>query len=218
MAEPLDAGNRASYAALSYVRAGGKHDSIDLHHQLGGMDHYSFPQSAVWNERLETTLHGCRVWFLSPELNFIHLGAHSLNHGPLLRDWLDLVLILRRTSFQWDKFAALAVTLGVLRPMYWIVRELTRNWGVRPPHEVTNALANYQPRPLEDRVIRGRWRYLWRNYSKVSSCEGWRAKVRHIRFRVFPPVDYRKAVVGSGSWLRYMTSKIDLFFHLWRRS
>ncbi len=215
---PIDKCNPDSCPALSYTRTGSHPDAVDLHRQVCFMDHYSLPASTVWSESKETTLHGCRVRFLSPELNFIHIGAHSLNHGPLLRDWLDLVLIVKQTSFQWEKFVILASSLGVLRPMYWVIRELTRHWGVRPPEAVTNALTQYHPRPLEDRVIRGRWRYVWRVYSRVSACKGWREKVRYLRFRVLPPADYREAVVGSTSQLLYLKSKIDFFVHFWRQS
>jgi hypothetical protein len=216
--EPVDMDNQRSCPSLSYARIGSHHDAVDLHRQVCFMDHYSLPSSTVWSESTEAALLGCRIRFLSPELNFIHIGAHSLNHGPMLRDWLDLVLIVKRTPFQWDKFAALATDLGALRPMYWVVRELTLHWSLRPPEEVMNMLIQYRPQPLEDRVIGGRWRYAWRVYSKVSACHGWSEKIRYLRFKALPPVDYREAVVGSASWLRYMKSKIDFFVHFWRQS
>ena len=123
-AEPLEGAYSDLQPALAHIRPGTIPCAVDLHRALLSMDYYRFPSTLVWQDAVKGKLYGQPVFFLSNELNFIHLGIHTLTHLNLLRDWLDLILFLRRITLDWDKLASLAaihrrlaaVILGFSRP------------------------------------------------------------------------------------------------------
>ncbi len=200
----------------SYARSDGFSVAIDIHRALGAMDFYRFSPSEVWDHVTEQGLYGCKVFFLSPELNFMHVAVHALNHGPMLGDWLDLLLILNRTAFDWDRFICLSRSFGVMRPMWWVFRELGANWESAAPSYIMDALSAYRPHWLEDRIISNRWRYVWRLYAKMRLLEGWRSRIRFLSSRLFPSKSYREALTGTHNWITYFESKLGYFLHFWR--
>jgi hypothetical protein len=202
----------------TFTRIGDRFMVLDLHRSLRCMDYYLFPSAEVWTRTTEKSLYGYRALLLSPELNFIYTAMHALNHGPLLRDWLDLVLILNRTAFDWDKFISLATLLGALRPMWWIFQELSDKWESIPPVEIDDALTAYRPHWLEDRIISGRLKYLWLFYARVRLLEGWYSKIRYVKSRLLPAENYREALVGSRNWIPYFGSKLNYFLKLWKET
>ncbi len=129
-AEPLEGAYSDLQPALAHVKPGTIPCAVDLHRALLSMDYYRVPPSLVWHNAVHGELYGQPVFFLSNELNFIHLGIHTLTHLNLLRDWLDLILFMRRITLDWDKLASLARSIGVLRPLYWVFHDLQKNWGV----------------------------------------------------------------------------------------
>ncbi len=201
----------------TFVHTGDRFMIVDLHRSLRSMDYYLFPSSEVWAHTSEKSLYGFRAQILSPELNFIYMALHALNHGPILRDWLDLVLILNRTSFDWDKFIHLSTVLGVRRPMWWIFQEMGNEWESIPPVEVDNALAAYRPHWLEDRLISGRLRYFWLFYARTQLLDGWYSKIRYMKSRLLPSKSYREALTGTTHWLPYFGSKLNYFRKLWKK-
>jgi hypothetical protein len=202
----------------TFTRIGNGFMAVDLHRSLRCMDYYLFPLSEVWTRTTEKSLYGYRVRLLSPELNFIYTAMHALNHGPLLRDWLDLVLILNRTAFDWDKFISLTTVLGALRPMWWIFQEMSDNWESIPPVEIDDALAAYRPHWLEDRIISGRLRYLWLFYARMRLLGGWYSKIRYMKSRLLPSENYREALLGTRNWIPYFGSKLNYFLKLWKET
>jgi hypothetical protein len=66
--------------ALTYVRGGPVPGAVDLHWAVWSMDYYRLPSPAVWEEAVKAELYGQQTLFLSPELNFIHVALHTLNH------------------------------------------------------------------------------------------------------------------------------------------
>jgi hypothetical protein len=215
---PCSPEDRILQPAETYIHDDERFTTVDLHPSLGSMDFYRFPPADVWNQITEGKLYGYRVSFLSPELNFIYVAVHALNHGAILRDWLDLVLILKRAVFDWGRFVDLSRSLGVIRPLWWTFRELSRNWESNPPAEIGNILDAYHPHWLEDRIIGNRWRYAWRLLAKMRLLEGWESKIRFWRSRLLPSKSYREAVVGNDKWIPYFGSKLGHFLHLRRRS
>ncbi len=198
----------------TFTRMGDRLTTVDLHRSLRSMDFYRFLSIQVLQQTIQNLLYGRRVRFLTPEMNFIYVAMHALNHGPLLRDWLDLVLILNRTAFDWNRFISLAKALGALRPMWWVFQEMSTEWESVPPLEVDNVLAAYHPHWLEDHVISGRWRYLWLFYARIRLLNGWSTRIRYLRSRLFPPKAYREAIIGTDKWMTYFGSKLGYFLHL----
>lgn len=190
---------------------------IDLHRGIQSMDYYYLPSDAVWNDAVECELWGRRVFYLSAELNFIHLAMHNLNHRGSLRDWVDLVVVVRTMKLNWDRLLELARSTGVMRPLFWIFHELQLDWDTLPPPEVSASLGSYAPHWLEDRIIRYRLRYFWRLAAKISRYDGWKPRLRYVATKLVPHGDG----ADKGGFRRFAShcqSKFSLFHHLWKRS
>jgi hypothetical protein len=190
---------------------------IDLHRSIRSMDYYIFPADILWEEAVEGVLYGCQVFYLSAELNFIHLALHHFDHQSSLRDWVDLATVVRTMNLDWNRLLLLARSLGAERPLFWVFRELGENWEANPPTSVSALLDSYVPSRLEDRVIRHRFRYLWRLAARIGRFDGWRARLRYCAAKFVPPDD------KTGGWrilsyIAYLKSKISIFHELWRRS
>ncbi len=190
---------------------------IDLHQGIQSMDYYRFPSAVVWEEAAEKELYGCQVFCLSAELNFIHLALHIFDHRGSLRDWVDLATMVRTVDLDWDRLMSLARSLGAVRPLFWVFRELGQNWGTHPPAIFSASLASYVPGWWEDRVIRHRFRYLWRLAARISRLDGWRARLHYVGVKILPPPDEtgRRPV---SSYTSHVKSKISFVLQLWRRS
>jgi hypothetical protein len=215
-AEPLDGEYRVLQPALAHTRSGVLPCAVDLHRDLSCMDYYHLQSSLVWQEAVKGGLYGQPVFFLSNELNFIHLGIHTLTHIGLIRDWLDLVLFLRRIGLDWGKLASLAGSLGVLRPLYWIFQELKNEWGLIVPKPFVESLAAYVPATMEDRVLKHKFRYLWRFVARLKLLQGWTVRLRYLRMRVFPDGAHGERGSGIGQWLRHVASKVSYFMAFYR--
>jgi hypothetical protein len=195
-------------AALLHTRNGQVIDSIDLHLSISALDYYRISSSDIWNESIEAEYYENRVYFLKPELNFIHLALHNLHHSNLVRDWLDLIMILSRTSVDWYHLVGLARHLGVLRPLFWIFQGLMQHGAFQPPAAVLSELVSFKPHWLEDRLIRSRYRYFWQLYSRLKLLGGWRSRLDYLSAKMFPARDYREAFAGSPLWFRYILARL----------
>lgn len=204
--------------ALAYVRGGPVPGVVDLHWAIWSMNYYRLPSAAVWKEVVRNELYGRQVFFLSPELNFIHLALHTLNHPDQIRNRLDLGLMARREDLSWERLLNLAERLHVMRPLHWACRELTRSRYASLPGDVGVALSAYKPARMEDLVIRDPLRYVWRFAARVRSLPGRRSRVRYVLLRLFPPREYREAVLGRSDWISYVKSKLNFFRRLFTRS
>lgn len=200
-----------------YVRRGIMAENLDLHSALWAMDHYRLSSETIWQNSVEVELFGERGRVLTAEMNLIHSAIHMLGHPSHLRDYLDLMMVLTRLQPNWKRVLELGEVLGVLRPLYWVAMELNRNWECATPPEIMDSLRGYQPSSIEDLVIRSRFRYFWRIVSRVKSQEGLRNKYEFLRLRMFPPPEYRKAVLGTRDPIRYVKSKFGYFLGLYKR-
>lgn len=216
LVEPLELLQRALNPGLALVHQDRYEATIDLHRGLWFMDHYRLPPERIWNDVLPGSFDDRRVLYLSPELNFIHVALHHFAHASSIRDWLDMVLLIAHEPFHWNRVVRLAQSLGVVRPIYWIVRELAREWEVAVPPDVQQAMAAYTPRWMEDPIIRSRFRYAWRFASRFRFIDGWPSKLAYLRLCLLPSAEYRKAVIGTTAWLSYMRSKLGFFVRLAR--
>ncbi|MFH0824596.1 MAG: nucleotidyltransferase family protein [Pseudomonadota bacterium] len=203
--------------SVSLIRNKPPGDCIDLHFGIRLMDYYRFPSRILWENMIEDSIHGVPLRHMSPELNFIHIGVHLLNHGGALRDWLDLALLMRRADISWRRVTSLARDLGVLRPVYWVCRGLAPEWGPPTAPEIMKELADYVPNWLEDRVICRRSRYMWRTYSRIRSLDGWKNRFGYLRSRMFPTREHRLAVTGTTGLIPYAASKVGYLLRLWRK-
>jgi hypothetical protein len=190
---------------------------IDLHRRVRSMDYYIFPAEILWEEAVGKEFYGYQVFYLSAELNFIHLALHNFDHPGSLRDWVDLVTVVRSMNLDWDRLMLLAGSLRAVRPLFWVFRELGRNWETRPPKSVSVPLDSYVPAWLEDRVIRHRFRYLWRLAARIAWLDGWRSRLRYFAIKFVPPSNKTDRSRIS-SYVAHLRSKVILFHHLWRRS
>ncbi|MFC1834090.1 nucleotidyltransferase family protein [Thermodesulfobacteriota bacterium] len=189
---------------------------VDLHRDLWPMGYYRWDSSQLWSLAQETTIAGQSVFVFPLELNLIHCGLNTLSHGSLLRDWLDVLLIMHRPEFNWGRFLALADSLGVMRPLYWILRHQQSHWKAVIPEDVIQNLGGYRPRWLEDRVICGRFRYVWRKLSRFRSIPGSRLKLSYLKVILMPSAEYRRSATGGAGWAQYIRSKGESFSRLYR--
>jgi len=189
---------------------------IDLHRAVLAMDYYHFPAGILWDHAVESELHGHRIFYLSPEINLIHIALHNLNHASKLRDWLDLMLILRVKGFDFDRLIELAGSLGAMRPLFWVFRELRHKWGVATPGKVSASFGSYAPSWLEDRVIRSRLRYVWRLFARMSLFDGWKSRVRYLVIKLVRPFG-RRSSARRFQWTDNIMSKVTLFWQFWRK-
>jgi hypothetical protein len=215
-AEPLDGEYRFLQPALAHTRSGILPCAVDLHRDLSCMDYYRLPSSRVWQEAVQGEYYGQPVFYPSNELNFIHLGMHTLTHVGLIRDRLDLVLFLRRIGVDWDKLASLAGSVGALRPLYWVFHELKQDWGLVVPERFGDSLAAYVPARMEDRVVRHKMRYIWRIVARFQLLPGWRLRLRYLRMRLFPEGAQEEGGSGILRWLRHVASKVAYFIAFYR--
>jgi len=199
-----------------YGWSGHPPEFIDLHRCIRAMNYYELGSDTVWGDAVEIELYGCRVFYLSPELNLICVALHNLKHGGDLRDWVDLVLLLRTMKPNWDRLIALARSLGVMRPLFWIFRELGEKWETPAPSDVSTALASYVPRPLEDRVIGSRFAYFWRVLARIEHVQGWGNRARYLLTKLVPPAA-QPDTTWIARWTGYLRSKVILFLQLCRR-
>jgi hypothetical protein len=182
--------------------------NIDLHWQLRSMDYYYIPDELIWKGVVESRLFRSSAYVMSPELNFVHLTLHTLNHHYLLRNWLDMVLLLLRPGFNWDRLLLLACWAGVQRPLYWALLELVQEWGIMPPVCVRDQLAAYDPHWLEDRVIRGQYSGFWRLVSRITLLPSTSEKVRYLFSVMHPTRGYMEYGWGTRSRLDYVYSGV----------
>jgi hypothetical protein len=187
---------------LTYKRQDNSPDLIDAHRVLRFMDYYVIGEADLWGEMRTGELFGHGIKYLSPEMNFIHIALHALNHRPILRDWVDLIMIIRLHDFSWDKLVGLAQSLGVCAPCRSVVLELINSWNIVPRESVLKELETRSHDPLETHVISGRFQYAWRLYSRIRSIKGFRDKLDYIRFRLSQTS---------------VSSKLGMFLLFWRR-
>jgi hypothetical protein len=211
--QALGSFHKELHPALAHVHKERSGDSVDLHRGLWFMDYYRLSPSAVWKHTERGRLSGKTVLYLSLELNFIHVALHHLTHKGSLRDWLDMVLLIQHPRFRWERLVSLCRDFRVIRPLHWIFKGLSRDWGIAVPRDVCDALQEQTPHWLEDPVIRSRFRYAWRFVSRVGFIEGWPSRLAYLRLSLLPSSEYRKAIVGTTAWLPYLKSKLDLFLH-----
>lgn len=206
-----------SYPSRPYIRPAAAAEVLDLHTALWGMDHYCLSAKTVWRNSLEANVLGGLSRILTTEMNFIQIAVHILGHPPRLRDSLDLMMILTRLKPDWNTIMDLARTLGVLRPLYWVVADLDRHWECPVPTTIMDSLRSYRASAIEDLVIKSRFRYFWRIVSRVMSQQGLRNKVKFLRLRILPSPEYREAVLGTRNPARYLSSKLRYFLGLYKK-
>ncbi len=187
---------------------------VDLHRCISAMDYYRLDSDTLWDNSTSSEIYGRMVSYLCPELNFIHLSVHTLNHRDLFRDWLDLAEFLTNVALDWKKLIGLARGMGTLRPLYWVFCELVQNWQASVPQWVTTELAAYSPNRLEDLVICHRTCYVWRLVSRLSLLSSWRMRFKYIRKKLLP-VANSGTDPGLSSRYLYLKSKLELFSRYW---
>lgn len=195
------------YPSRPYARPGIRPEVVDLHSELKLVDYYRLPEDRVWAHSHETELFGCKVRVLSPELNAIHIALHALSSATRFRDYLDLMLMLERLRIDWDKILSLCENMGVVYPMGTVVQDLASSWGARVPMAVMESFAEYKPSAMEKRIVRNRFRYVWRIVARMLQEPDWTSKLHFMKLRLFPPAEYRTAVVRTSDPREYVRSK-----------
>lgn len=201
---PVDDLEAMVHPSLAYVRKRRVTEYVDLHWGITLMDYYHFPSAMLWDNTMESELHGFKVRFFTPEMNFIHVAVHMLNHGSSPRTCVDLISISRKAHMDWEKLVELADSLHVIRPMYWVLQQLDDEWCFAPPSGVRRKVSSYRPHRMEDRVIQGKLLLFWRWLSRLQLLPDWHARVRYLRNRILPPRSHREAIAGTPSLVRYL--------------
>lgn len=213
LVDPSPVEHEVLLAPRPYGRSGPNPVMIDVHHGIRLIDYYRFPAEVLWSNRLEEELFGYKVFYLSPELNFIHLTLHNLNHGSSIRDWLDLLLMLRTIDLDWDLLMPLARDLAAIRPLFWGFQELRREWGVALPPHVSHSLDTYAPHWLEDKMIRHRFRYFWRRVARMTLFDGWSDRAHYVLNKLIPRISGPFSPSLALSWIARMSSRASFFLH-----
>ncbi len=196
---------------MPYSREAPVVQAVDLHRRITAMDYYRIPGASLWEDAREGTVGEHEVFFLSAEMNFVHIALHALNHGAHMRDRLDLMLMIRTLNLDWDRVISLAQTLRVSRPMYWALEELQSNWRSDVPAEVITTLRALPHHWIEDRVIRGRFLYAWRILARVGSIYGWRPRLHYLRMVLMQTKKGSGTSPGVRGRLDYLKSRFRLF-------
>jgi hypothetical protein len=199
-----------------YVLSGEVSQFVDVHRAIRAMDYYDIPSETVWAEAVEYDFLGSPVRYLTPELNFIHLALHNLNHGGMLRDWLDLLLLRQVTNLDCEKLVGLARAVGAMRPLFWAVQELERNWKAPLPPSVAEAFRSHVPHWWEDLLIRNKYCYFWRLGARLALMKGWRNRLRYLAGKVAHPDSEARTEFFSGA-ANMIRSKVSLIRHLGAR-
>ena len=201
---------------LTMVLPGRFPQYVDLHWGLVFVDYYRPDASSLWNEAVECTYNGVRVYAFRPEMNFLHIALHAQGHSAGLRDWLDMVMIATRTDMDWERLFTLAESLGLKRPLYWALKELKTHWRLNPPSHVLRNLCSYQPHWLEDRVLVSRFRYGWRIVARLRALPDWSSRLSYLYRRSLGSTSYRQSF-GSRSVSSFLGTKFKMFVRLWKR-
>lgn len=197
--------------SVSYVRDGIRPVTVDLHWSIRAMDYYTLHPGILWSEVREGPSGIRGALFLSKELNFIHVGLHAIYHGMGLRDTLDVILFMRTIGLDWNRLVSLAESLGVMRPLFWLFREVRAHVESPPPPDVVARLAAYRPRLLEDAVIRSPYRRLWQWFSRLVGMPGWQTRLTYLHRELFPPPAHRQATLGTAAWAVHFTYGLRRF-------
>lgn len=199
---------------VPYTRLGSFDPPVDLHRGVRLLDSYIIDPVQLWSDAVAGEIYGQKVFFLSSEMNFIHLGMHALTHGALVRDHLDLFLVIRKAGFDWHRLLSLARSLRVERPLYWILRAFHRSLNEHVPLEVISSLEAYRPGWIEDRVIQSPISRLWGVLSRFSLIDRWSERLSYLRLLMFPPRAYCGSLLGPPSRRAYFASKLGSIVRL----
>ncbi len=195
------------YPSRPYARPGIRPEVLDLHSELRLLDYYHLPESEVWAHSYETEIYGYRTRVLSPELNTIHIALHALSSATRFRDYLDLMLMLERLQIDWKEILSLCENLGVVYPVGIMMQELASVWGARVPVAVLESFAAHRPSAMEKRIAQNRFRYVWRIVARIHQEPDWTSRLQFVKLRLFPPEEYRMAVLRTSNPLEYVRSK-----------
>jgi hypothetical protein len=154
--------------------------AVDLHTSLTYLDHYTVSASVIWGDTQEINIGRSKSLVFSPELNFIIMGLHCLNHGGALRDWFDMAYLVSRKTPDWTKLAAWADKLGVQAPTAACLSELKANWSVKIPDDLIEELKAHKQGWLEKRVIRAKGVNFWRLLSRIKMLKNWKTRGRYL--------------------------------------
>ncbi|AFM27312.1 nucleotidyltransferase family protein [Desulfomonile tiedjei] len=195
------------YPSRPYMRPGIRPEVVDLHSELRLLDYYRLPESDVWAHSYDTEIFGCKIRFLSPELNTINVAIHALSSATRFRDYLDLMLMLERLQTDWNEILSLCENLGVVYPVGIMMQELASAWGAQVPAAVLKSFAAYRPSAMEKRIAQNRFRYVWRIVARILQEPDWASKLHFVKLRLFPSAEYRMAVLRTSDPLEYVKSK-----------
>jgi hypothetical protein len=117
------------------------------------------------------------------------------------------MLMLERLPIDWERILSLCESLGVVYPMGTIVQDLASSWGARVPVAVMESFAAYKPSAMEKRIVRNRFRYVWRIVARMLQEPDWTSKLHFVKLRLFPTAEYRTAVVRTSDPREYVRSK-----------
>jgi hypothetical protein len=147
---------------------------IDLHRTIRAMDYYRFDSSYIWEKIITCEYLASPVCIFPPEINFIHVALHALNHSPMLRDWLDLFYISKNHSFSWDKLSQAISFLKVEWPLSFILHELHSIWKIDVPQRILRQLEAVVPGFLEKQLTTGNHKRLFRIFSRCIELGSFR--------------------------------------------
>jgi hypothetical protein len=137
------------------VRGGKLPTQVDLHWGLSGHTALRRSLDPTWFWQHVRPLGGCEdgllVW--DNEAQFLHLCAHTLQHGrPRLRWTYDIALLLGRRSLDWDLVLAVAEASGLVLAVQGALAAVALLWGVAPPPAVVVRLGALGVTPAERRL------------------------------------------------------------------
>ncbi len=133
---------------------------VDLHWGLNGraLLRRGMDVAWFWDHTHLATLGRREVRVLCEEAQFLHLCAHTLQHGvPRLRWTYDMALMLARRSLVWEVVLAGAERCGLTLAVQSSLAAVALIWGVAAPASVQERLASLPVAGAELRLRRVTW-------------------------------------------------------------
>lgn len=121
----------AQHHHLAYTGKGGL---VEVHFKLMSGLGIDSDDEGVFARRIEGAIEGRRVYFLSPEDEFVYLAAHAANHAFLRVSWLvDLQVYLTKYTLDWALMREVAKRWGCIAGVSAALLTLERSLEVRLP-------------------------------------------------------------------------------------
>jgi hypothetical protein len=201
--------------AVQYQPSSDREFSLDLHWEIAALGYfYRIPYASLRKDAVPFSSDELSVYILSPEnlIIYLCLNAQKDPGSPLLCQILDLILALSTLQINWRTVTDRVHSFRCQRPVYLLLRELSRFAPHLVPPEALERLAEFRPSLAELMVFHSRLRYLTLgipSFYRHRSLRDWHKVVTAI---LWPGADYLTAVYGRPDRRAYLMGLLGRLF------